>query len=104
MISLRDLLALVSAHEWRKKGIPVPAVEGRIYPHFGVFSPVRGEYVDLVAKAPLPAGCDSWRSTSVPVPASWRPCWRGAASSVWSPPIRIREHCSAPRKMPEIWG
>ncbi len=58
VISLRGLLALVSAHEWRKKGIPVPALEGRIYPHFGVFSPVRGEYVDLVAKAPLPAGCD----------------------------------------------
>ena len=58
VISLRGLLALVSAHEWRKKGIPVPAVEGRIYPHFGVFSPVRGEYVDLVAQEPLPAGCD----------------------------------------------
>jgi methylase of polypeptide subunit release factors len=58
VISLRGLLALVSAHEWRKRGIPVPAVEGRIYPHFGVFSPVRGEYVELVAKAPLPAGCE----------------------------------------------
>jgi methylase of polypeptide subunit release factors len=58
VISLRGLLALVSAHEWRKKGIPVPAVEGRIYPHFGVFSPVRGEYVNLVATAPLPAGCE----------------------------------------------
>ncbi len=58
VISLRGLLALVSAHEWRKKGIPVPAVAGRIYPHFGVFSPVRGEYVDLVATAPLPAGCE----------------------------------------------
>lgn len=58
VISLRGLLALVSAHEWRKKGIPVPAVEGRIYPHFGVFSPVRGEYVDLVARSPLPVGCE----------------------------------------------
>jgi methylase of polypeptide subunit release factors len=58
VVSLRELLAVISAHEWRKKGIPVPAVEGRIYPHYGVFSPVRGEYVDLVAKAPLPAGCD----------------------------------------------
>ena len=55
VVSLRELLAVVSAHEWRKKGIPVPAVEGRIYPHYGVFSPVRGEYVDLVAQAPLPA-------------------------------------------------
>jgi len=58
VVSLRELLAVVSAHEWRKKGVPVPAVEGRIYPHFGVFSPVRGEYVDLVAKAPLPANCE----------------------------------------------
>jgi methylase of polypeptide subunit release factors len=58
LVSLRELLAVISAHEWRKKGIPVPAVEGRIYPHFGVFSPVRGEYVDLVAKAPLPAHCE----------------------------------------------
>ena len=57
VISLRELLAVVSAHEWRKKGVPVPAVEGRIYPHYGVFSPVRGEYVDLVAKAPLPDDC-----------------------------------------------
>ncbi|MDD2742536.1 MAG: class I SAM-dependent methyltransferase [Rhodocyclaceae bacterium] len=58
VLSLRELLAVVSAHEWRKKGVPVPAIEGRIYPHYGVFSPVRGEYVDLVAKAPLPANCD----------------------------------------------
>ena len=58
VVSLRELLAVVSAHEWHKKGIPVPAVEGRIYPHYGVFSPVRGEYVDLVVKAPLPAGCE----------------------------------------------
>ncbi|PKO86166.1 MAG: methyltransferase [Betaproteobacteria bacterium HGW-Betaproteobacteria-12] len=58
VVSLRELLAVISAHEWRKKGIPVPAVEGRIYPHYGVFSPVRGEYVDLVARAPLPASGD----------------------------------------------
>ena len=57
VVSLRELLAVISAHEWRKKGIPVPAIEGRIYPHYGVFSPVRGEYVDLVAKAPLPMAC-----------------------------------------------
>lgn len=58
VLSLRELLAVISAHEWRKKGIPVPAVEGRIYPHYGVFSPVRGEYVDLVARVSLPAGCE----------------------------------------------
>ncbi len=58
VVALRELLAVVSAHEWRKKGVPVPAVAGRIHPHYGVFSPVRGEYVDLVAKAPLPAACE----------------------------------------------
>ena len=57
VLALRELLAVISAYEWRKKGIPVPAVRGRIYPHYGVFSPVRGEYVDLVAQAPLPAAC-----------------------------------------------
>ncbi|MBT2206943.1 class I SAM-dependent methyltransferase [Actinomadura sp. NEAU-AAG7] len=53
--SLRELLGLIGAHEWRRKGVPIPALDGdRIHPHYGVFSPVRGEYVDLVARAPLP--------------------------------------------------
>lgn len=52
--SLRELLGLIGAHEWRKKGVEIPALQGRIHAHYGVFSPVRGEYVDLVAKAPLP--------------------------------------------------
>lgn len=53
--SLRELLGLIGAHEWREKGVAVPALGDRIHPHYGVFSPVRGEYVDLVAEAPLPA-------------------------------------------------
>ncbi|WP_433465411.1 methyltransferase [Spirillospora sp. CA-128828] len=53
--SLRELLGLVGAHEWREKGVPIPALGGdRIHPHYGVFSPIRGEYVDLVGEAPLP--------------------------------------------------
>jgi methylase of polypeptide subunit release factors len=54
--SLRELLGLIGAHEWRRKGVPIPALDARIHPYYGVFSPVRGEYVDLVAQAPLPAG------------------------------------------------
>ena len=53
--SLRELLGLVGAHEWRVAGIEIPAIGGRIHPHYGVFAPVRREYVDLVANAPLPA-------------------------------------------------
>jgi hypothetical protein len=53
--SLRELLGLIGAHEWRRKGVEVPALGARIHPWYGVFSPVRGEYVDLVASAPLPA-------------------------------------------------
>ena len=52
--SLRELLGLIGAHEWRKKGIEIPALGGRIHPHYGVFAPIRSEYVALVAEAPLP--------------------------------------------------
>lgn len=55
IVSLRELLGLIGAHEWRKKGVAIPALEDRIHPHYGVFSPVRGEYVALVAEAPLPS-------------------------------------------------
>lgn len=55
LVSLRELQGVVGAYEWRKKGVDVPALGARIHPHYGVFSPVRGEYVDLVAQAPLPA-------------------------------------------------
>ncbi|WP_432588230.1 class I SAM-dependent methyltransferase [Streptomyces sp. HD1123-B1] len=55
--SLRELLGLIGAYEWRRKGVEVPALGGdRVHPHYGVFSPVRGEYVGLVADAPLPPG------------------------------------------------
>jgi methylase of polypeptide subunit release factors len=53
--SLRELLGLIGAHEWRRKGVLIPALDERIHPWYGVFSPVRGEYVELVAQAPLPA-------------------------------------------------
>ena len=55
VVSLRELQGVIGAHEWRKKGVEIPVLGARIHPHYGVFSPVRGEYVDLVATAPLPA-------------------------------------------------
>ena len=60
--SLRELLGIISAHEWRKKGVEISAlnrnkkgVPERIHAHYGVFSPVRQEYVELVREAPLPS-------------------------------------------------
>jgi SAM-dependent methyltransferase len=59
LVALRELIGLVGAHEWRKNGVEVPALGpppvNRIHPHYGVFSPVRGEYLALIAGAPLPA-------------------------------------------------
>ncbi|UOD30193.1 class I SAM-dependent methyltransferase [Massilia violaceinigra] len=55
--SMRELLGLIGAHEWRKNGVEIPALDARIHPHYGVFSPIRGEYVALVADAPLPPAC-----------------------------------------------
>lgn len=54
VVSLRELQGLIGAFEWRKKGVFVQALGDTIHPYYGVFSPVRGEYVDLVARAPLP--------------------------------------------------
>jgi SAM-dependent methyltransferase len=58
IVPLRELLGALGAHEWRKKGVAlaVPGMpEFSIHPHYGVFSPVRGEYLDLVTQALLPA-------------------------------------------------
>jgi methylase of polypeptide subunit release factors len=59
VMSLRELLGIISAHEWRKKGIEIPMLHGedhpgRIHAHYGVFAPLRGEYLPLVAQATLP--------------------------------------------------
>ncbi|HRP96299.1 MAG TPA: class I SAM-dependent methyltransferase [Rhodocyclaceae bacterium] len=54
VVALRELQGVIGAHEWRRKGVEVPALGARIHPHYGVYSPLRGEYVDLVATAPLP--------------------------------------------------
>jgi SAM-dependent methyltransferase len=56
---LRALLGVIGAHEWRTRGIEIAALGGRIHPHYGVFAPIRSEYVELIAGAPLPAGCAS---------------------------------------------
>jgi methylase of polypeptide subunit release factors len=64
VISLRALQGVIGAFEWRKNGVPLPALgeDLRIHPHYGVFSPVRGEYVALLQQAPLPAAFQAERT------------------------------------------
>lgn len=50
-VPLRELLGMIGAHEWRRRGVPVPALGASVHPRYGVFAPVRGEYVGLVAEA-----------------------------------------------------
>jgi methylase of polypeptide subunit release factors len=64
--SLRELLGIISAHEWRKKGVEVAALgkdragqAHRIHAHYGVFSPVRSEYLALITKG-SPADMIAW--------------------------------------------
>ncbi len=56
VMPLTELLGLISAYEWRKNGIDIPALGARIHPHYGVFAPTRSEYLELIAQAPLPQG------------------------------------------------
>ena len=57
--SLREISGLISANEWRRKGVEIAALgdppNNRIHPYYGVFSPIRGEYIDMVAQVPIPS-------------------------------------------------
>jgi SAM-dependent methyltransferase len=55
IVSLHELVGAIGAHEWRRNGVYVDALRGRIHPHYGTFFPTRSEYVDLVAAAELPS-------------------------------------------------
>ena len=51
VMPMTELLGLISAYEWRKKGVEVAALQDRIHPHYGVFAPIRAEYLDLISQA-----------------------------------------------------
>lgn len=53
LVSLREILGLIGAYEWHKKGVDIPQLGATITPSYGVYSPVRGEYIELVNTAPL---------------------------------------------------
>lgn len=51
VMPMTELLGVISAYEWRKKGVEVAALQDRIHPHYGVFAPIRAEYLDLISQA-----------------------------------------------------
>lgn len=53
VLSLRELLGMIGAHEWRKKGVFIDALQANIHAHYGVYSPIRGEYLELINSANL---------------------------------------------------
>jgi methylase of polypeptide subunit release factors len=53
VLSLRELLGMVGAHEWRKKGVAIDALPANIHAHYGVYSPIRGEYLELINSTSL---------------------------------------------------
>lgn len=48
VLSLRELLGMNGAQEWRKKGVFIDALQANIHAHYGIYSPIRGEYLDLI--------------------------------------------------------
>jgi hypothetical protein len=58
VVSLREILGLIGAYEWHKSGVEIAAINNKIHPSYGVFSPIRGEYLSLVDIAPLPVPCN----------------------------------------------
>ena len=48
LLSLRELLGMIGAHEWHKKGVYIDALQANIHAAYGVYSPIRGEYLDLI--------------------------------------------------------
>ncbi len=53
IMSLRELLGMIGAHEWRKKGVWIESLAARVHAHYGVYSPIRGEYLELINKVDL---------------------------------------------------
>lgn len=56
VVPLKTLLGMQGASEWRRKGLVVPGLEGKLTPHYGVYLPTRTEYVELVRTLPDVAG------------------------------------------------
>jgi methylase of polypeptide subunit release factors len=48
VVALKTLLGMLGAAEWRRKGLEVPGLKGRLTPHWGVYVPTRTDYLGLL--------------------------------------------------------
>lgn len=60
VLSLRETLGMIGAHEWRKKGVYIEALQTTIHAHYGVYSPVRGEYLDVINQVQINSPQVAW--------------------------------------------
>lgn len=63
-VALRTLTGALAAAGWRREGVAIPGLSGKIHPHYGVFSPTRHAYLRLLdelggfrGKTVLDVGC-----------------------------------------------
>jgi SAM-dependent methyltransferase len=49
VVPLKTLLGMLGAAEWRRKGLAVPGLKGMLQPHYGVYTPTRTDYVEVLA-------------------------------------------------------
>ena len=60
LLPLHALLGYIGAEQWHQRGVSIGALNGsNIHVPFGVFSPLRGEYLDLLSNTALPANCQT---------------------------------------------
>ncbi|HBT33332.1 MAG TPA: methyltransferase [Pusillimonas sp.] len=54
LVPLRMIQGALSAYAWQNKGVDIPALPEPISVRYGVFSPIRGEYLNLIKTTELP--------------------------------------------------
>ena len=59
LLPLNQLLGFIGAWQWQLNGVDTGVLPARIHVPYGVFSPLRGEYLQLIAQAPLPANAQT---------------------------------------------
>jgi SAM-dependent methyltransferase len=52
LVPLKQLLGMLGAAEWRRKGLSVPGLTGLLHPHYGVYLPTRTDYAELLLSVP----------------------------------------------------